>query len=348
MQRSILRRFEYAVDFLMHNTGLKLNFAIVVKIFIGNRSGVLLLLPILVVLYAVLNMIFGYHASSPISGFGFYGELLPEGTILSQVVAPLIIFVNALLLNSIFNRNGFMEKNNYLPALLYIVGKSYFHSYYFVNGFGLAETFMILAFMQVFKLDQNKDGRKAVFNAAFFAGIAASFYPILLLFIPFLFFIVWILRPFVFRESALLAIGFLIPLVYAGCYSTIFGIPIKGSSFTGFPTEWKFPDLYVIAGGLFLLGLATASPLSQKLGQSSIRLKKLFRVIVWMLLFYMLVSAVEILILGKLDAPSYIIGWFAFFITYGFGLKQVRQFPSFIFYLLLIFSVCKFFVPFNF
>jgi hypothetical protein len=302
----------------------------------------------MVVLYVLLNVIMDYHVSSPVSGFGFYGELLPEETILSQILAPLIILSNALLLNAIFNRNGFMEKNNYLPALLYIVGKSYFHSYYFVNGFGLAETFMILAFMQIFKLDQNTDGRKAVFNAAFFAGIAASFYPILLLFIPFLFIIVWILRPFVFRESALIAVGFLIPLVYAGCYSTLFGIPIKGSSFTGFPAEWKFPDLYVITGGLFLLGIATISPLSQKLGQSSIRLKKLFRVIVWMILFYTLVSGLELLMLGKLDAPSYIIGWFAFFITYGFGLKQVRQFPSFIFYLLLIFSVGKFFVPLEF
>ncbi|MDG1333854.1 MAG: hypothetical protein P8P74_16065 [Crocinitomicaceae bacterium] len=319
-----------------------------VKIFIENRSGVLLLLPVMVVLYAVLNITMGYHVSSPVSGFGFYGELLPENSVLSQIFAPLIILTNALLLNSIFNRNGFMEKNNYLPALLYIVGKSYFHSYYFVNGFGLAETFMILAFLQIFKLDQNSDGRKAVFNAAFFAGIAASFYPILLLFIPFLFVIIWILRPFVFRESALIAVGFLIPLIYAGCYSTLFGIPIKGISFTGFPTEWKFPDLYVIAGGLFLFGLATISSLSQKLGQSSIRLKKLFRVIAWMILFYTLISGLELLILRKLDAPSYIIGWFAFFITYGFGLKQVRQFPAFIFYLLLIFSVGKFFVPLDF
>lgn len=316
-----------------------------VKIFIENRSGVLLLLPVMVVLYAVLNITMGYHVSSPVSGFGFYGELLPESSILSQIFAPLIILVNALLLNSIFNRNGFMEKNNYLPALIYIVGKSYFHSYYFVNGFGLAETFMILAFFQVFKLDQNTDGRKAVFNAAFFAGFAASFYPILLLFFPFLFVIVWILRPFVFRESALIAVGFLVPLIYAGCYSTLFGIPIKGSSFTGFPTEWKFPDLYVIAGGLFFLGLATISPLSQKLGQSSIRLKKLFRVIAWMILFYTLISGLELLILRKMDAPSYIIGWFTFVVAYGFGLKQVRQFPTFIFYLLMIFSVGKFFVP---
>lgn len=319
-----------------------------VKIFIGNRSGVLLLLPIMVVLYVVLNIIMGHHVASPVSGFGFYGELLKEESITSQMLAPLLTMVNALLLNNIFNRNGFMEKNNYLPALLYIVGKSYFHSYYFFNGFGLSETFMILAFMQVFKLDQNTDGRKAVFNAAFFAGLAASFYPVLLIFLPFLFVIVWILRPFILRESALLAVGFVIPLIYAGCYSTIFGVPIRGDSFTGFPGEWKFPDLYVIAGGLFLLGLSSVSPLSQKLGQSSIRLKKLFRVVAWMLLFYLLVGGLEFLMLRKLEASSFVIGWLAFFLAYGFGMKQIRQFPTFIFYLLLIFSVGKFFIAFEF
>lgn len=316
-----------------------------VKIFVGNRSGVLVILPVLVVIYGVLNFVLNYHVPSPVTGFGFYGELLPEKSIISQISAPLLIFVNALILNGIFNKNGFMEKNNYLPALLYVVGKSFFHSYYFINGFGLAETFLILAFMQVFRLDQNSDGRKAVFNAAFFTGVAASFYPSLLLFAPFLFIVVWILRPFVFRESALLAIGFLVPLVYAGCYNFIFRLPISGDLFTGFPTEWKFPDLYVIAGGLLLLGFAAISSVSQKLGQSSIRLKKLFRVIAWMLLFYSLLSVLEVFMLRKLDAPSFIIGWFAFILTYGFGMKQVRQFPTFIFYLLLIFSVGKFFVP---
>lgn len=316
-----------------------------VKIFVGNRSGVLLILPITVVVYAVLNIVLNYHVSSPVSSFGFYGELLPEKSIFSQISAPILILLNALILNGIFNRNGFMEKNNYLPALLYVVGKSYFHSYYFINGFGLAETFMILAFMQVFKLDQNSDGRKAVFNAAFFAGIAASFYPILLTFFPFLFIIVWILRPFVFRESALLAVGFFVPLVYASCYSYLFRIPISGDSFTGFSTEWKFPDLYVIAGAFLLLGFAAVSPISQKLGQSSIRLKKMFRAIAWMLLFFSLLSVLEVFTLQKLDASSFIIGWFALIVTYGFGMKQVRQFPTFIFYLLLIFSVGKFFVP---
>lgn len=319
-----------------------------VKILIGNRSGALLILPILVAVYAVSNFLMHYHLSSPISGYGFYGELLPESSILSQILAPIFVLLNAFILNSIFNRNGFMEKNNYLPALLYVMGKSYFHSFYFISGFGLAETFMILAFLQVFKLDQNSDGRKAVFNAAFFAALAAALYPVLLLFFPFLFLIVWVLRPFVFRESALLAIGFIIPLFYAGCYSTLFGIPIRGESFTGFPTEWKFPDLYVIAGGMLLLGLASVTPISQKLGQSSIRLKKLFRTILWMLMFYSLLSVLELFMLKKLDAPSFLIGWLAFLLTYGFGVKQVRQFPAFIFYLLLIFSVGKFFIPLEF
>ena len=319
-----------------------------IKIFVGNRSGVLLFLPVLVVIYAAFNFMMNYYVSSPVSGFGFYGELLPEKSLLSQILAPLLILLNAILLNAIFNRNGFMEKNNYLPALLYVVGKSYFHSYYFISGFGLAETFMIFAFMQVFRLDQNSDGKKAVFNAAFFAGLAASFYPILLLFFPFLFVIVWVLRPFVFRESTLLAIGFIIPLFYAGCYSTLFGVPIRGDSFTGFPTEWKFPDLYVIAGGLLLLGMAAVSLISQKLGQSSIRLKKLFRVLLWMILFYTLLSVFELLLLRKLDVPSLSIGWLAFLLTYGFGVKQVRQFPGFVFYLLLIFSVGKFFISFDF
>lgn len=316
--------------------------------FLGNRSSVLLLLPILVGGYVTLNFFYDYHVPAAHTGFGFYGQLLSETDFLSRIFAPILILLNAVLINAIFNRNGFMEKNNYLPALLYVVGKSYFHSFYFFNAFGVAETLLVLAFVQIFKLDQNQDGRKAVFNAAFFAGIAASIYPMLFLFVPVLFFIIWVLRPFIFRESALTAVGILIPLFYAGCYSTWFGIPIRGETFMGVPGEWKFPDLFVIGGGLLLLLFAGAGVITQKLGQSSIRLKKMFRIIFWMVLFFILLGVLEMLLLKKIDSASFVIGWIVFLLTYSFGVKQVRQFPATIFYLILIFSVGKFFVSFDF
>jgi hypothetical protein len=306
------------------------------------------MLPVLVLGYIALNFFFPYHTPSPHSGFGFYGKLLAEDSLLSQIFAPFLILLNAILINAIFNRNGFMEKNNYLPALIYVVGKSYFHSFYFFNSFGVAETFLVLAFLQIFKLDQNLDGRKSVFNAAFFVGVAASIYPMLFLFVPGLFFVIWVLRPFVFRESVLTAVGFLIPIIYAGSYSTLFGIPIRGETFMGGIGEWKLPDLYVVGGGLLILLVTGAGIIRKKLSQCSIRLKKLFRVLLWMVFFFLLLGAVELLLLNRIDSVSIVIGWIAFLITYSFSVKNLPQFPVLIFYLVLIFSVGKFFLSFEF
>lgn len=319
-----------------------------VKLFLGNRSGILLLLPVLVLGYVALNFFYPHHLPSSQTGFGFYGQLLDEASLLSQILSPLLILLNAVLINAIFNRNGFMEKNNYLPALVYVVSKSYFHSFYFFTSFGVAETFLVLAFLQIFKLDQNLDGRKSVFNAAFFVGVAASIYPMLFLFFPALFFIIWVLRPFVFRESLLTAVGFLIPLLYAGAYSTWFGIPIRGEGFFGGIGEWKFPDLYVVGGGLLILLVTGLGIIRLKLGQSSIRLKKLFRVLLWMIFFFLLLGALELVLLKRIDSVSIVIGWIVFFITYSFSVKNLPQFPVVIFYLILIFSVGKFFISFDF
>lgn len=319
-----------------------------VKLFLGNRSSALLLLPILVAMYSLVNFFHPYHAPILHSGFGFYGEWITEESLASRILAPFLILLNAALINAIFNRNGFMEKNNYLPALLYVVGKSYFHSFYFFNAVGVAETLLVLAFLHVFRLDQNLDGRKSVFNAAFFIGLAASIYPMLFLFVPALFFIIWVLRPFIFRESALTAVGFLIPLLYAGSFSTWFGVPIRGETLMGATGEWKFPDLYVIGGGIALLLFAGAGVIRQKLGQSSIRLKKLFRILFWTLFFFVLLGALEILLLKRIDTLSFVVGWTVFLITYSFGVKNLRQFPTIIFYLILIFSVGKFFIPLEF
>jgi hypothetical protein len=52
---------------------------------------------------------------------------------------------------------------------------------------------------QFFKLKQNTDGRAQVFNGSLFAGIAATFFPPLLISLPFI--LVMILRLHYLREK---------------------------------------------------------------------------------------------------------------------------------------------------
>lgn len=272
---------------------------------------------------------------------------LDERFISSTISSSILVFINAILLNAIFNRNGFQEKNTFLPSLLFVVFQSFFHSFYFLTGLGIATTIIILAFWQLLKLDQNTDGRKAVFNASFLFGFAATFYPLLLISIPFLFGMIWILRPFVLRESALAIIGFIIPLIYVGVYRWVMGIALNNDELSSASIEWKSLDMYVVGGAMLLIVFAGLRPLFNKITQSSIRLKKIFRINAMLLTLFVLVTVLEAMTYKKIESGSLGLIPLLFLINYGFGSKTPNPFNAFVFYLLCAFSVGKFFIPFH-
>lgn len=304
------------------------------------------MLPLIALLYVGLNLWTGHHAPSTNTGFGFWNIPLEEATVLAKILGPCLVIANAVLLNWAFNRNGFKEKNNYLPALLFLVFESYFHSFYYLNGFGVAQLFIVMALVQLLRLDQNSDGRRTIFNAGFLLGVATTVHPFLLISVPFLFWMIWTLRPFIFRESALAVVGYTVPLLYAGTYSVISETKLLTKEFSSASMEWLFPDIYVIAGGVFILSIISIGAVIQKSQQSSIRLKKIFRLHILMIIFMGLLASLEFLAFEKIEPISGLLIVLVFFMPYGFGERTPKTFPAAIFYLLFIYSVSKFFVPF--
>ena len=189
-----------------------------VKLFLSNRSFVQFLLPLVVVIYIFLNQFTSYYTYSEIANFGFWGNKVQLDTVSSQVLASLVIIGNAIFINAVFNWNQFLERNSFMPSLLYIVLMSSYHSFYQLDGLLISHAFLILSLYQLYFLRQNEDGRKTTFNAGFFAGLAATFHPPLIGILPFIFFMIWSIRPFVIREVLLCFLGFIVPLFYAGFY----------------------------------------------------------------------------------------------------------------------------------
>lgn len=316
-----------------------------VKLFFGNRSFALLLLPIIIGGIFTINLFTDYHQTNEELNFGLWGVLSSNPYV--NLLAPALIFMNAILLNTLFNRNEFMEKNNYISSLMYVVLTSFFPSFYELSGFAIAQSLMILSTFQVFKLSQHEDGRKAVFNAAFLFSAGASFYPVLLLGIPLMFWIVWVIRPFILRESLLLFTGLAIPILYAAIASVFFQVNIDQEHFSTTSTEVKWIDIGVLGGGVFLLGLASLKGVLYKLRVSTIRLKKIIRILSLQSWLVVGLIAVDFLAFRKVAGISLLIFPILFFLPYAFGDKTPRTFPSMIFYLLFFFAVGKFFIPFE-
>ena len=306
------------------------------------------MLPPLIVGYITLNMWQGHHNPHASTNFGFWGDLLSQSTLLSQVLAGSLIFLNGILLNTLFNRNGFMESNNYLPSLLYVTFLSIFHSFYFLDGFALSQTLLILGLFQLLKLSQNEDARRIVFNAAFLIGVACTFYPLLLAIMPFLFWMIWVIRPFVFRESTLTVIGAAIPLIFAGVYGVVFNVQLSKEEISSTSSELWLEDITVMGSIVLIMVVLGVGTLGLKLKQSSIRLKKLFRVIVILANFCLILTIFEYFVFHKKEALSLVFIPLMFFLPYAFGYKKQRTVTTTVFYLLFFFSVGKFFYPLAF
>ncbi len=318
-----------------------------VKLFLSNRSFVQFLLPMVIGIYVLLNFTTNYYNYSDTANFGFWGNKIPVKPILSQIIASILVLSNAVGINAIFNWNQFLERNSFMPSLLYIILLSSYHSFYQLDGLLISHVFLILTLYQLYFLRQNEDGRRTVFNSSFFAGIAATFHPPLIGILPIIFFMIWCIRPFVFREVFLSTIGFVVPLIYAGFYliytgSTIDLTLIKTS--TNYERlQFDFLVTFVLFVCSLLLSLVS---IQAHIKKSSLRLKKMTRMLWWFVLAGLIIGILDLYFFKQIQRFSLIIIPFSFFLTFSFSHKTLSFVAIGLFYVTLSYSILKFFLHF--
>jgi hypothetical protein len=315
-----------------------------IRLFLENRIGVLLILPFYIGFYLFLNSQFPYYKVVGEANLGFWSDALNGPLWIYQLLSGFFILFNAVGLNWTFNSHEFLDKNSYIVSLLYVVTMSFYHSFYSLDGLLVAQTFIILMLSQFFLLKQNSDGRRNVFNAFFFAGVAATFHPLMLLSLPVLFGMILIIRPFVFREIFLGICGFLVPLTYALVFLWFnnSGLDFKIlDSASNFQLQTDFIITFVFFG--ILLALGTFS-LRTRMQKSSIRLKKQIQII-WLMVFIALVfGLIDFLYFHQIERFSLLMIPLSILLTYSFLHKSYGIIASIVFYLTIIYSIVKFFI----
>lgn len=317
----------------------------VVKLFLGNRAGVLLFIPLIIAGYLFFNNLTGYYAQEFTSNLGLWGEAVILYPMMSVISGSVLILFNSYTINWIYNTNEFLERNSYMSSLLYVVLMSFYHSFYSLDGLLISHSCILLMLHQLFKLRQNEDGRRHVFNAAFFAGIAASFHPPMVALVPFFMIMVWTIRPFVFRETILALIGFSVPLLYAGVYLWYSGHEIElkileqTTNYTNKQTD--FLVTAVLFTLLFLLSLFT---IRERMLKSSNRLKKLVRILWFLVVVGILFGIIDFYFFSQIERFSFLMLPLSFFLTFSFSHKTFGMMASFLFYLTFTYSLIKFFL----
>lgn len=81
-----------------------------VKLFLGNRAGVLLLIPIIIYGYFLLNQQTEYYTYNAITNLGFWGESVVLFPKIASISAAVLICFNAFGISWIYNTNEFLNE----------------------------------------------------------------------------------------------------------------------------------------------------------------------------------------------------------------------------------------------
>lgn len=316
-----------------------------IRLFTENRALAVFLLPILIAGYVLLNHFFPYFEITKEVDFGLFGTYSIPDILPKQIVGGVIIFFNAIGLNLIFNNQNFFEKTTYFPAFTYIVWMSFFNGMYNPDGLLLSHSVCIIMISQLFRLNQNEDGRKLVFNAAFLVGLATCLHLTMVILLPFLFFMVWIVRPFVLRESLLLLAGFTVPLLYAGVLMLFQAQSMNQSWNINLHSLYDEQiTILFIASTIILFIIISFFGVRTKLKKSSIRFRKLVRMM-WIFLFLTLcVGIIDILLSKEMESFSLLFIVLPFFSFFSFLHKPLSHIATGLFVVVFICSFLKFFL----
>lgn len=197
-----------------------------INLFASNRTLLLLLLPLLVFLYHL-----GFHFTGPYvehgATFGLWGTFHPKEILgknalwLVPFASFILVLINAVTVNAIYNEHEFQERNSYLPALVYVGISSAFESFYRIESNHFTHLFIVLFLHQIFLLKQNDKNVSRIFNAGFFIAIAITLSPSLILGLPFFLSVILLTRTANIKEIFIFLLGITLPFYFAFSYQYI-------------------------------------------------------------------------------------------------------------------------------
>ncbi len=313
------------------------------RLFLDNRIGVLLLLPFFLLLYLLGDIIGAapYFGSPDTAAFAGLPHWNYWGVVSFQFV---ILLLNALGLNWVFNSQEFLEKNTYIISLNYLIFNSFFIDFGQFTWTPIIQSCCILMLAVFFGIRPQNDARKAAFNAGFLFGVALFFSSKLLFLIPVLLIMLLVLRMFQLREIFLLLLGIVTPvfLLYAFYYviARSFNFP--------FQLEWKLEELHwfeittlVLVHILLILSLIG---LRARLLKASLRLKKQIQVLNVFTFFTWLIGLAAFLFLGQVNLLSLLVLPLSFYFAYSLLSSSLGISSHLFFYIFLLSTLLKFVV----
>ncbi len=217
--------------------------------------------------------------------------------IVYAVLAFLLLFVQATLLNRISNSLKLLPKPNFLVGMSYILVTSLVHEWNLFSAPLIVNSLLVWIYYRLTNLYNNNNPKTAIFNVSMLVGLLPLIYSPALVFLLLLMFAIVVTRPFRITEWLVALLGFTTPyyflfvlLYLAGQWSWHKVIP---------PISFHLPRLPAslwITGGIFFMVLPFligAWYAQSNLGKMLIQVRKC-----WSLLLVLLIVTVLIFLVN--------------------------------------------------
>lgn len=319
-----------------------------IRLFLDNRTAVLLILPFLIGLY-ILGGVLGMDPliANRVDGLIFSQTTTNE--FWSYFIQSFLLLINAVFLNTVFNSHEFLDKNTYIISLIYVVLTPMFVPLNQFSPVLFAHFFVIATLGVLFHLKSNSDGKITIFNAGILMSIALILLPYLTALIPIMLMMIVIIRPFNWREFFICLAGLSVQLIYYFSYLFL----NNQLEFTWEFPAWQLHDyqkslhLYPVVIIYLILLFISLLSLSARLLKSSLRLKKQIQMLGLFLSFLFILGFVDFYFSSSIYYLSLAIIPLSYFLTYAFLSKRSGILANIFFYIALLYSFVKFFLIFT-
>jgi hypothetical protein len=209
-----------------------------------------------------------------------------------NVIANILIFIQAMIVNSLVVKHRLSRENTLIPAVIYVLFATIMPENALLSPVIVANTFVILALYHIFTTYKVQIATVNIFNAGLFLALASLFYAPYFTFLLFGIIALSQLRAFRLMEFIQYAAGFVTPFFLLFTYRYCNDIVFFDSEFLlsilgNLPksdkhlvlSQWVGFSVLLVAT-LFLLGVYGTIT-----GRKNIQIQKKFDIVYWLMFF---------------------------------------------------------------
>ena len=223
--------------------------------------------------------------------YSYLEKFFPANPLGNVILACVVVFFNAALINHIVIKNRIAREINLFPGMVYVVLTALHKDMFWLSPYLIGQFFLLVGVANIFRVYQKPFAGSYIFNAGLFTGLGAVIYIPYTVFILFCIIAILILRKFSIRDLLQLLLGFLIVFFFKAFL--LYWHDAYPNPFTEYSSAflWKLGFInykinewiiFVVMAGISLIGITNYRKFTIK---KSIQSQKKVDLNYWFLIF---------------------------------------------------------------